>query len=239
LSALRDKIHPVSGSDRPAYLEAISGIMSRSEWTQTTATTRYIYESLLYDTVKLIIDKLCLKTVPLSMAAFSGKVLAYSFFWAPGVAPVLLHLLRVSQLDIDRIVEATFTNDDVSLEDSVNLVRSNFPLHLAKLVGYTQGLQPRPTRKSSLGPSINTIKIRPNPPPQLPELYGPWARRWIMPSSDVFFAFLKHYYAIISKMLSVDLPWFVHLASPGLIVIQAFLVNQLDHIVRPPKPVIR
>jgi hypothetical protein len=228
LSTLRDKCHPIANSDRNCYLEAISGLLSRSEWhspSYVNTTTRYIYESLLYDTIKLAISKLCLKNLPLSLAAFCGKVLAYAFFFAPGVAPVLIHLLRVSQDNIDRVVSTTFNaNSELTLNDAINLVKNEFPVHITRLVGHSRGIQPDPNDPNN--------RLRPKAPPQLPDLYGPWSRRWASTNSDVFIAFLKHYYSIISCLLPNDLPWNAHVASPGLIVIHAFMLGGLDSAVK-------
>ncbi|CAN6623602.1 hypothetical protein TRVA0_009S02080 [Trichomonascus vanleenenianus] len=235
LGALRDRSHPVAGSDRSAYLEAVSGIMGRKEWTESTATTRYIFESLLYDTVKLAITKLAnMKSVPLSFAAFSGKVLAYAFYWAPGVAPVLIHLLRVSQTDVDRIIEVSF-DSPLELSSDSRTLRAVFPMHLSRLVGFAKGLPDMSNAQSG------TIRImRPKPPPQLADMYGPWTRRWASSNSDVFFAFLKHYYSILSEFWSTNqLSTCNIMAAPGLIMIDAFLLGSLDSLVHPPKPMIK
>lgn len=232
LEALRDKSNPVSGSDRSAYLEAISGIMARSEWTlmpklieSTCQKTKYIYESLLYDTVKLVISKLSVKTVPLSMAAFSGKVLAFAFFYAPGVAAVLLHLLQISATTVDRLLQVSVTNHQ-ELETCCNQIKDKFPIHLSRLIG-TKGVGM--TKKMNDG----SVKLlRPKAPPQLTDLYGPWARRWHCDNSNVFTAFVKHYYTIMSQLL-VDTDSQAHLASPGLIIIQCKMLNELDSVVRP------
>ena len=69
----------------------------------------------------------------------------------------------------------------------------------------------------------------------VPDLYGPWSRRWVCFNSDVFYSFFKHYYTIISRLLPAELPWNAHLASPGLIIIHAFLLGTLDSVVHPRK----
>lgn len=228
LDALRDRSHPISGSDRSAYLEAVSGIVERPEWTapcgRASTTTRYIFETLLYDTVKLAISKLSLKNVALNFSAFSGKILAYAFFWAPDVAPVLIHLIKVPQNDIDHLLHASFPHpEQESIESAVAKVRDYFPVHLSRLLGYRKG-NTRP----------NTV-VAPKAPPQLPDLYGPWVRRWASSNSDVLYAFLKHYYSIMSDILpeEVQSSWSAHLASPGLIIFQAFLLGGLDYLVHP------
>lgn len=225
LEALKDREHPVAGSDRSAYLEAISGIMSRFEWLElcydsipmpstqtshsTTDTPGYaasfkstaslssfasfaaaavnynssedissvhnspgftvqpsavvvspqsckIYEKLLYETLTWALNRLSLNTVPVSTSAFAGKVLAHSFFFAPGIAAPLLYLLRVSPVLVDRIVSVSFgdskqsqtdyyaaeDNKLATLEQSINQMRCFFPMHVSNLVGYTYNSTP-------------------------------------------------------------------------------------------------
>jgi hypothetical protein len=211
----------ISNSDRSAYLEGLSGLLARLEWRQCLP----VYSELLYDTVRLVIRKLCLNIVPLSVAAFSGKVLAYAYFWAPGVAAVLIYLLAVPQSDIDRIIAASFPSDELcSLEEAINLITDtcSFPAHLSNLIGYGEGKKSRMDSRPT-----------PPPPPRLESMYGPWSRRWASSNSDVFIAFLKHFYSIISTFLPRDLPWNTHLACPGLIVMNSFLLGSLDFVVHP------
>lgn len=224
LSALRDRERPVSGMDRSAYLEAVSGIVARNEWVSVSGPMRETFECLIYDTLRYAIAKLSLKTVPITFAAFAGKIFAYAFFYAPGVASVLLHLLAVSKPNINRLLGVSFPNDDspsnqyTDLESATCLVQSCFPLHISHLIAATSPI------------------AKPPAPSALPEIYGPWARRWTCYNSDVFYSFFKHYYTIISHLVPAELPWNAHLASPGLIIIHSFLLGTLDSVVHPRKP---
>lgn len=329
LDALKSRDHPVAGSDRSAYLEAISGIMSRFEWIElcyenvplppvqppttydtpgyaasfkstnsfssfvsyaaaavnytssnednasTTSSPRFgpqpapscppqssfqsnkIYEKLLFETLSWTLNKLALKTVPIAISAFAGKVIAYSFFFAPGVAAPILYLLRVSPLLVDRIVNISFqdfiheqnnkpiptsTSNLATLEYSINQMRHFFPAHVSHLVGYTYSSTSSTENKtpnyatakhqpdsfknipkeafSSEIPSnkpkarmpfskksvTNVFPTRPPSPQQLSaiggDIYGPWVRRWTAFNSDVFHSFLKHYYTLLSKIMT-------------------------------------
>lgn len=221
LSALRDRERTVSGSDRSAYLEAVSGLIVRNEWALATGATREIFESLLYDTLRYVIAKLSLKTVPVTFSAFAGKVIAYAFFFAPGVAPVLLHLLSVSKADVKRLMTLSFptthTHQYTDIESAADLLRSSFPSHVSMLIASTN------------------LSEKPPAPSLAPDLYGSWSRRWLCYNSDVFASFFKHYYTIIARILPAELPWNAHLASPGLIIIHAFFLRTLDYIVNPRK----
>lgn len=216
LASLRDRERPVSGSDRSAYLEAVSGLVARNEWSQVTDSVRAEFRSLICDTLRYVVAKLSLKTVPITFAAFAGKILAYAFFHAPGVAQVLLHLLGPSKSDIDRITKGSFSNVSpqyTDLDNAAELVRDSFPSHIGQLIACT------------------SLPKQPSAPPQVHELYGPWARRWTAFNSDVFNSFFKHYYSIISSLLPAELPWNAHLAAPGLIIIHSYLLRTLDSTV--------
>lgn len=224
LNALRDYEKPVSGSDRAAYLEGIAGLVCRPEWfvKDLSPQVTSIFENMLFDTLRFVVGKLSLKTVPISVSVFAGKILAYAFFYAPGVAPVLLYLLRVPTTNVRRIVKLSFTKPDlrhVSLADAINLVKHSFPDHLNNLIG-----------------SEKVFKMNTRVPPcpsEVPDLLGPWIRRWTNVNSDVFFSFFKHYYTIISQLLPAELPWNAHLASPGLLIIHAFILGIFDIVVHP------
>ncbi|KAF5100896.1 hypothetical protein DV451_002371 [Geotrichum candidum] len=225
LSTLRDRERPVSGMDRSAYLEAVSAIVARTEWLSVTGPMHEVFQTLLLDTVKYVVAKLSIKAVPANFAAFAGKILAYAFFYAPDVAPVLLYLLPTAQTNIDRITNLCFqqvasSHQYTDLASAASLIRASFPDHLGPLVAQTEPLD----------------GTRPSPPVSVPELYGPWARRWNCFNSDIFYSFFKHYYTIISRILPLELPWNAHLASPGLIIIHSFLLGTLDSVVRPAKP---
>lgn len=213
------------------------------------------YETLLYETLAWILNKLALKTVPTSVSAFAGKVLAYSFFFASNIAEPLLYLLRVSPGLVDRITSVSFekqentqygttvnsmANSLATLEQAISQMRHLFPTHVSNLVGYTYSLTPR--SKNATGPgnipstqyngqktaafsgerrpksklnntqfsrkstTVNVFTNRPHNPKKLldagGDIYGPWVRRWTAFNSDVFHSFLKHYYTILSKIMT-------------------------------------
>lgn len=220
LCALRDRDRPISGSDRSAYLEAISAIVARNEW--RNVENQASFKFYLEDTLKFVTSKLSVKTVPLTLDVFAGKILAYAFFYEPGVAQFLLHHLKTSESDASRIIKASFSNDSdtqkfTTLDGAVTFVSPFFPYHLKNLIG-----------SSKVSKSLQC--------PSIPELNGPWLFRWTSFNSDVFYSFLKHYYTIISCQLPPGLPLNAHMASPGLLIIHSFLLNMLDSVVHPRKP---
>lgn len=275
LAALKDREHPVAGSDRSAYLEAISGLMVRFEWIELCWEYEYslpgslktfkngpgfsnaegnsnggnhnnrasfqslsspshsrltsaldlsslvkTYQRLLYETLAWTLTKLSLKNVATAIAAFTGKILAQCFFYAPGVAAPLLFMLRVNPEFIERVVAVSFSdsrpfnsfnlNSEASgLEEAKAQMQHLFPSHVAYLTGFT-GDSNVPTNSrfahNSKNRQTNIFSQRPQNPRYLMEiggdLYGPWSRRWVKFDSDLFHSFFKHYYTALSKLMT-------------------------------------
>lgn len=284
-----------------------------------------IYADLLVTTLNWSLGKLSsLKNVPISLHAFTGKILGYSFFFVPDVAYPLLYTLRVSPENMQRIVKVSFpdtrnnnngshynSNDGITsttetannnksssanrfktrvnssdeadnqLDILKSLVMDYFPKHVSKLIGYT-GLaksslsassNKHKTSSASSSDSLNTllnngfnnvISTKPKCPVKIPELYGPWICLWTSFNSDLFFSFFKHYYNIVTILLSplfsssgIDLSGSlsdnnkfdfanstfssstllssIHLAAPGLLVLHSYLLSGLDSFIHPRK----
>ncbi|KAK9472112.1 uncharacterized protein V1510DRAFT_349118, partial [Dipodascopsis tothii] len=212
VAALRDRARPVSGADRGAYLEAVAGIMSRREWAVGPEADHDLYRQSLADTLEYCLARLALKPVPVSVSVFSGQVFARCFFWVPGVADVLLHLLAVRPADVRRLFKAAGLAPG-RVEHHRRALEKLFPAHLHRLVA-ARGLADRPP-----------------PPPAVPSLYGPWAARWNTNESDLFASFLKHYYLLVANYLPTDFPARALVCVPGVPIINGHILRAFDFVV--------
>lgn len=98
--ATLDALHArPSSHDKIAYMEAISKLLDRPEWKEHNSS---VFSALVHQTVRYCSEKLSLKSVPVPLAAFSGKTFAYAFFHCPGVAHQLLAHLQVPAADLER-----------------------------------------------------------------------------------------------------------------------------------------
>lgn len=205
----------ITGSDRNAFYEALSGIMSRPEWLVAPSAQ---YLRLLVSTGEFMLHKVSSGTaIPLAIAAFTGKVLAYCFFFVPGVAIQLIWLLRVPQRCIDRLI-ARLQNEEQCTCNNLESV----PDHLLPLVGMT------------------TAMSRPPPECRDPKFAwlhdSSWSKYW-QPDSGVFNSFLKHYCSLVCQVcLPMDSQVSLHKCAPGWTLLLASEVNFLDYFVRHTSP---
>ncbi|CCG25555.1 hypothetical protein CORT_0C01780 [Candida orthopsilosis Co 90-125] len=213
----------IPASDRNAYLECVSRIISRDDWIYYDELNDY--QVLLTTTLDFCIDKLTtLKTLSGPMAAFIGKVFAFSFFKIPDVSNALLFLLNVKQITLE---SCTKTLPSASTHDYRELYNV-FPQHLHHLIDF-KGL-PNLTDKGQ------KCYMNCTPPPKHPvdgikNPNGDWVRRWCGSDSGVFNSFLRHYVEIVQKNLLsiIDDDVMVLLKCPGFSVILSH-IYQIFHI---------
>lgn len=226
ISPARNQVSNLVSSDKYAYLECISRIMSRVSWQNMDSSDQKHYEHLLILTLSFGIHKLqTLKVLPLSMSAFVGKVIAYSFFYVPEVSIVLLFMLNVNQ----RLLELTSKLfDDYNIEASrVDELSQQFPFHLKNLINF-QGKTQLNRKQKSL---INCITAPNHPVPGIKEPRGLWVQRWVDVESDVFNSFFRHYVSIVNSFLSsqFDSDHIVLFHCPGFSILMSH-INRLFHI---------
>lgn len=184
-------------SDRNAYLECISRIVSRSDWQYADATFRKRYLALLTCTLDSCIDQMTnLKTYSVATAAFAGKIFAYSVFSLPGVANALLFLLNVRQGPFEKAMAALEPQRDPMYAD---LVHDAFPAHLHSLINYS-GLTSVFCAKQKA--SINCLPTPHHPVPGIKDPNAGWVSRWCNCDSNVFNSFYKHYIDICARTVA-------------------------------------
>mmetsp|Transcript_6396 Transcript_6396/g.8010 ORF Transcript_6396/g.8010 Transcript_6396/m.8010 type:complete len:1001 (-) Transcript_6396:45-3047(-) len=206
----------VSSTDRNAYLECISRILSRKDWTYVDKETHGKYEAILIQTLDYCINKLqSMKIVPIAISAFVGKVFAYSFFNIPNISNALLFLLNVKQY----VLESNLLYfKDLTINDTlIDMLYDVFPSTTHYLIDF-KGL-PNLNEKQKL--FINSITPPTHPVRGIQDPNGPWVRRWCNSDSDVFNSFFRHYVTILQNYLApipnIDLSILFH--CPGFNVI--------------------
>jgi hypothetical protein len=245
----------ISGTDRPAILEGISGIMERPEWrmspspfcaladrAETSSTTtnasaasssstgsdflaesvyhnvRNIFTQNLLSQMSFVVDKMSLRNAAASLVTFCGKTCAYAFCFCPGVADVLVRLWN-PPLDLMKRVlhESGITRQD-NLDDISGRIVPSFPPMLHSL------------RFQSLAKIVRVLRRPASPPLGTANLdwYGAWTKRWSGAESDLFYVFVKHYHILVADFLPVAPSNVERLCAPGLIMVHAQILSNLD-----------
>lgn len=255
LAQLRNRnSQAIVGADRPAYLEGISGLMSRPEWRSPPSTfaplvqkipssaksqsssslastssaysvqksvqhnIKVLFTRTLFDTLAFTVEKMGLRTVPPSVVAFGGKVLAYAFYFCSGVAEMLVHLWGIQAAAVKRVLLEYGVGRGSDLRAVADGVIADFPETLQSL-GFT-----------TLASTIRQLKH----PAKVPiggsqvDWYGHWTNRWCGRDSDLLFVFLKYYHILLCDYLPQETSTAARLAAPGYLLIQAHILTLLD-----------
>ncbi|KAH0604405.1 uncharacterized protein H6S33_006782 [Morchella sextelata] len=255
LAQLRNRnSQAIAGADRPAYLEGISGLMSRPEWraapssfaplslkcpsssksqsTSSLASTssaysvqksvqhniKVLFTRTLFDTLAYTVEKMGLRTVPPSLVAFGGKVLAYAFYFCSGVAEMLIRLLGIQAATVRRVLPEFGVGRGINLSGVAEGIIADFPETLQSL-GFT-----------TLASTLRQMKQ----PTKLPiggsqvDWYGPWTNRWCGRDSDLLFVFLKYYHILLCDYLPPNISATARIAAPGYVLVHAHILSILD-----------
>lgn len=186
----------ISSTDRNAYLEGISRIISRKEWLDVDPETYAKFQGLLTITLDYSIDKVqVLKILPLSIGAFIGKVFAYSYFHLPMVSDALLFLLNVKQYMFEDTMEAMDKTLQKTNRQTIHTILKAFPSHLGQFHGVGHLL----LKKQKF--FINSVPPPKHPVKGISDPNGSWVRRWCSSDSDIFNSFFRHYISITNTFL--------------------------------------
>ncbi|KAI0970132.1 hypothetical protein F4678DRAFT_473479 [Xylaria arbuscula] len=269
-TGLLDMLHvrthpPVPGVDRPILLDAVSNIMMRPEWRQSTLdfrplaerspqervrrgsqpglhgpnqstssfhstdsaylaesaghNVRNMFTSNLMAQMALVVEKLSLRHAPISLINFAGKACAYAFFFAPGVADVLVRLWCLTPSLLRRIAdELKLPRQRKGESDGITAL---FPPSLEKLGWTTVNFMSEALRKPAQ-PPLAATRIA---------WTGPWVARWNGRDSDLFFIFCKYYFILSEGFMPLDSTLAERARAPGFVLVNAQVLSLLDSTV--------
>ncbi|KAJ4165586.1 hypothetical protein LMH87_007213 [Akanthomyces muscarius] len=179
-------------------------------------SVRTMFVSNLVRQMSLVVEKMSLRHAPLTLVNFAGKTCAYAFFFAPGVADILLRLWGLTPELIRRAADE-FGLPRCDNGDSEDIV-AFFPPKLG-LYGW-----------SSPRAAWNNLK-------QIPKMSllvaripwtGPWVSRWKGRDTDLFFIFCKYFHVLTDQFLLPELPLAFKARAPGFVLVQAQLLSIID-----------
>jgi hypothetical protein len=173
----------------------------------------------------LVVDKMSMRHAPTSLVNWSGKACAYAFFFAPGIADILVRLWGL-RADLVRRVADEFNLPRRSKGESEDIV-ALFPPNMHAL-GWT---------------SVKTITDKLRSAAKLPLLaaqiqwHGPWVSRWRGADTDLLFIFSKYYYILAEEFMPSDLPLVERARAPAFVLLHAQLLANLDGSIQRQGPV--
>ncbi|KAL7627961.1 hypothetical protein AAE478_002157 [Parahypoxylon ruwenzoriense] len=168
----------------------------------------------------IVVEKLCLRHAPLSLVNFAGKACAYAFFFAPGIADVLVRLWSLTP-DLIRRVADEFCLPRSSSGDGADRIIMLFPPCVEKL-GFTSAKYMSQSLKQPAKLPLTAAKIA---------WRGPWLSRWTGRDTDLFFIFCKYYYMLAEEFMPTELSLAEKARAPGFVLVNAQVLSILDSTV--------
>ncbi|KAI1450601.1 DUF1765-domain-containing protein [Annulohypoxylon stygium] len=167
----------------------------------------------------IVVEKLSLRHAPLSLVNFAGKACAYAFFFAPGIADVLVRLWSLSSDRIRRVKEEFGLPQNNGR--GTDVIVAHFP-HCVDKLGWTSVRDMTNMLRQAATLPLTAAKI---------PWRGPWVSRWAGRDTDLFFIFCKYYYILLEENLPSGLPLVEKALAPGFVLVNAQVLTILDSTV--------
>ncbi|KAG5923332.1 hypothetical protein E4U42_004988 [Claviceps africana] len=177
---------------------------------------RTMFVANLVKQMAYVVEKMSLRHAPLSLVNFSGKTCAYAFFFAPGVADVLVRLWGLTPELIRR------TGTELGLPRKDNRESDDIIALFPPALGILGWSSPR-----AVWDSLKRI-------PQMSLLIaripwtGPWVTRWKGRDTDLFFIFCKYFHILSDQFTPAGLPITEKARAPAFALVHAQLLSIVD-----------
>jgi hypothetical protein len=245
----------ISGTDRPAILEGITGIMERPEWrlspspfcaladraealsTSTTDSTAslssgqsdFLAESV-YHNVKNIFTQNLLSQMAFVIDKMSLRNAAASLVTFCGKTCAYVFCFCPGVADV--LVRLW----DPSLDLMRRVLEESGVSRQDRLDVVADHIVPPfpPNLHSlkflSLARTVRALRVAVNPPLGTGQWdwHGPWLKRWSGAESDLFYVFVKHYHILVSEFLPEEPSNSERMVVPGLVLVHAQVLGNLD-----------
>ncbi|KAM0511064.1 hypothetical protein ACHAPE_010268 [Trichoderma viride] len=181
---------------------------------------RTMFVSNLVRQMAFVVEKMSLRHVPPSLIEFAGKTCAYAFFFAPGVADILVRLWGLTPDLIRRVSESMGLTRKNNSEVDADTAAS-FPPKLSNLAW------------SSPRALWNTLKRIPKMPLLVARVpwTGPWVMRWKGRDTDLIFIFARYFHLLSNEFMPASLSLAEKATSPAFVLVHAQLLSILDSTV--------
>ncbi|MCJ1350548.1 MAG: hypothetical protein MMC33_000529 [Icmadophila ericetorum] len=247
----------VFGNDRPAVLEAVTGIMLRPEWQLTLSsivTPPNKSRSAKKSTTSLAStsdESLAESVLDTAHSIFVEKLESQMAFV---VAKMSLRHVPASVVTFcGKATAYAFFFCPGMAEILVRLwnIPTEIIRRILKETGITRNIDMKSTAEKtamsfpehlralsfkSLPSLMQHLRRRPQSSSNFTDInwHGPWASRWAGRDSELFFVFVKHFFLLTSTYLPAEASKVVRATTPGHILVQAQLLMVLDGVIHSP-----
>ncbi|KAL8924029.1 MAG: hypothetical protein Q9208_004313 [Pyrenodesmia sp. 3 TL-2023] len=248
----------VTGSDRPAILEAVALIMVRPEWnipfhicrsrsctgrpllltSRSITSLRSTSSDLLVDSVLQNVKNSYVQNLLSQMAYVVEKMSARRVpasvvaFCGKATAYAFYYCEGVADVLVRLWSPSPQRIRRVLAEHHLKRDAVLKDLSESVAANFPSGLQCLAFR--SLRATTRYLRYRPQVSTAMASIpwQGPWVGRWAGGDSDLFFVFIKVYYNLLDKFLPTEATPDEALCSPGYILLEAQILTVLDNIIR-------
>jgi hypothetical protein len=242
----------ISGTDRPAILEAIAGVMERPEWrlapspfcaladrVETSSTTTiasnsssssdFLAESVFHNVRNIftqnLLSQMSFVVEKMSLRNAAASLVTFcgkTCAYAFCFCPGIADILVRLWNPSMDMMKRVLAESGVSKLDRLDAVSERVVAAFPPML--------HPLKFTSLGKMVRTLR-RPAPPPLGTanlDWYGLWMKRWAGAESDLFYVFAKHYHILVTDFLPDEPSHAERVCVPGLVLVHAQILVNLD-----------
>ncbi|KAF2859874.1 DUF1765-domain-containing protein, partial [Piedraia hortae CBS 480.64] len=242
----------ISGTDRPAILDGISGIMDRPEWrlppsplsphcwrtatassssaaSTSSGASDSVTESVQQHVRAIFIQKLCAQMAfivdKMSQRHASASLVSFcgkACAYAFLFVPGMAEVL-VRLWDLPpEPLRRVLAQNGVGRFDDVGAVAADVAAGFPPAL---QGLE-----FASLASYLRKLRTPPLLPPGTANVqwWGRWRERWTGRESDLFYVFVRHFHLLVSDYLAPDANAVERVCAPGVLLVHAQILANLD-----------
>lgn len=246
----------ISGTDRPVYLEAVVGIMTRPEWrvpfpappsnggsprplkhastsisesSETSSGSEFLVESVHHNIRNVYIQNL-LSQMSFVVGRMSLRHTPASLVTFCGKACAYAFFFCPGVADVLVRLWNTSPNVYRRIFAESDVGRSTSTRSYTQELAVNFPITLRSLAFHSHGPLVRYLRQKPDVPLTVAQIpwQGPWISRWCGRDTDLFFVFLKYIHILYADYLPQDTEKANRILAPGFLPIQAQLLVVLE-----------
>ena len=247
----------LSGTDRPAILDALAGLMDRPEWrlfpsvfcplaeravvadipvsrskssnSLTSMGGDFLAESVHHNVRNLFVQNLSAQMAfVVDKMSMRNASASLVTFCGKATAFAFFYCPGIADLLVRLWGISVPTMRRVLAENGVGKFENLLDTSANVLSVFPPALQS--LGFTSLSSMIRTLRHQPLLPLGTADMqwYGYWSERWLGRESDLFYAFVKHYHVLATDYLPPDATRKERMCAPGMLLVHSQILTNLD-----------